>query len=313
MRRTISKIIALVLILVSTISMTDTTYAQATTLSELFEVRDEEINTNQEILKLLNLATLRKIDIDNITYKDKTITDVLNRDELDLYAVRESTTQVYIDAIEQASTGLQNGWSVQNVIKFADKAYEAYGKYLDTLELDVISDVTITEAIRNYIATYIDKNIDVGDVKSTLPLILADYALMSVVVIENPNKIDVSTNFGITETDNTKYECTKTTWYTNGQPMKALFNGTIEEITPTSVTTFLGSTDHGLKVIYISESPIVLLGEDIKVGDYVAQNTEFIQDNLATIQVELRYNNKNIDLMSLLGVTGKLLINEYAI
>lgn len=123
--------------------------------------------------------------------------------------------------------------------------------------------------------------------------------------------MEVSTNFGVLETNNTSLECVKSSWYTNGEPLKALLNGTVTEITDTSLSTSIGGEQHKLTITYKSETPIKLLDENIIIDAYVPQGSDILSSEDNIFEITIKYNDKNIDLLSLLNATGKILINEY--
>ena len=309
MRRTLKQIVTTTLLFGALFMMMSINSVAATTVGDL--IGDTSVDETQDPVKLLNLATLRNISVNSITYKNKTIIDVLAQEEKDAYAFTDTTIKVYSEAMGKARTGLQNGWTVDSIIMHADDAYEVYNDKIAKLATESLTTDDIENAIRDYIKDYVDSNIDIGDLKEQLPLLISSYSLRSIAIIENSKKLEVNTNFGVLETDNSSLECIKTSWYMNGEPLRALINGTVTEITDTSLSTSVGGKQHRINITYKSETPIELLDENLELDTYVPQGAIILSSEDSTFEITLTYNDKNIDLMSLLGATGKILINEY--
>lgn len=309
MSKTIKHFVTALLLIVVLIPLIPIHVVAATTVGDL--IGDTQVDDTQNPVKLLNLATLKNIDISEIKYKDKTILDVLAQEEKNDYAFADTTILVYSEALGKARTGLQNGWTANSVITHADAAYDIYDDKIAALATENLTADDVKTAIRDYIKNYVESNIDVGSLEEQLPLIVSCYSLRSISIIENSNKMEVSTNFGVLETNNTSLECVKSSWYTNGEPLKALLNGTVTEITDTSLSTSIGGEQHKLTITYKSETPIKLLDENIIIDAYVPQGSDILSSEDNIFEITIKYNDKNIDLLSLLNATGKILINEY--
>lgn len=309
MRRTVKKMlttVALVAILIANVTVIP---LHAVTVKEL--IGDTSADDLQDPIKLINLAMLKGVDLTEIKHNNKTIVDVLSEDELDEYAFSDTTILVYKEALTNAKTGIKNGWTVENIVRYADEAYRLYDDKIADIATDDTSVENIKTAIGNYIRNFNESYIDIGDLEGLLPEIVSNFVLKSIVVTENPEKIVISTDLGALDMGSVPYECIKTTWYTNAVPIRAILNGTVTEIEPTYLSTSIGGDNHKLVITYKNEDGIILLDENIEVGAYVKQGVQILDGTNATYEITIKYNDKNIDLLSLLGPTGKILVNEY--
>lgn len=310
MRRTTKRtILTLLLVTVLTMSISFDSLA-ATTVGDL--IGDSAVDDTQDPVRLINLALLRDVDITKITYRDKTIIDTLTQDEKNSHSFSNTTIMVYSEAMGNARTGLQNGWSVNNIIDYADEAYDLYDDNIAKLATESLTAKDVEEAIYKYIENNVESQIDVGNLEETLPLLVSEYTLQSIVIDKITNKIEIDTNIGELMIDDASYHCSKTTWYTNNVAVKALLNGTVCDITPTSLSTSIGGEQHRLVIKYQSDKPIELLDESIKVGTHVIQGADLLNGENTHLTITITYNDShNVDLLSLLGATGKILVNEY--
>ncbi len=310
MRRTLKKILVTTLVVTLLSASISFDSIAATTVGDL--IGDEAVDDTQDAVRLINLAILRNVDLTKITYRDKTIIDTLTEDEINDYAFSDSTIRVYSEAMGQARTGLQNGWTPNDVLTYANEAYRVYNDRIAKLATENLTAEDVEAAVLAYIRNNVESNIDIGDIEEQLPLLISDYRLQSIIINTISDKIKIDTNVGVMEIDGTNYECIETGWYTNGQSMKALINGTVSEIAPTSLSTSIGGDEHRLVIKYESEKPIILLDESIEVGTHIMQGTEILSGADTTFTITLTYNDEyNIDLLRLLGPTGKILVNEY--
>lgn len=309
MRRTIKKIMVTLLLTVLLIVNIPVTAVQAVTVKE-FIGNTTEYDFSDPV-KLINLALLRGIDLTTIKHNNKTIVDVLSENELDEYAFSDTTILAYTEALTNAKSGVKNGWTVDNIIRYAEEAYRLYNDKIAVIATDSSTTDDIKSAIEDYIRNYNESFIDIGDLTGLLPEIISDFSLKSIVIIENSDKIKISTDLGAIELSSIPLECVETTWYTNTASVRAILNGTVSEITPTSLSTSIGEDNHKLVITYENEDGIILLDENIELGAYVKQGVEILDGMNRTYKIKLQYNDKNIDFLSLLGPTGKILINEY--
>lgn len=309
MRRTISKIVATVIMMGTLFMRMPVNSLSATTISDV--VGETSESDKQDPVKLINLSILRGINIKDIKYKDKTIIDVLTQEEKNMYAFSDTTLMVYSEAMGNARIGIQNGWSAINIIDYADDAYKLYNDRIAMLATTELNAEEVETVVKNYIVDCVESNVDIGNIEQQLPLILSDYSLRSIIVEKNSEENIVNTNVGEVATTVDTYKCIETSWYTNSMPLKALINGTVSEITDTSISTVIGGDNHKLTITYESNNKLELLNKNQEVGTYIEQNTDILSEDNGIIKITIKYNDEAIDLLSLLGPTGKILVNEY--
>lgn len=304
----VSKIISLLLV-VAVITLSDIQTVKAATIWDL--TGDTYKVESQDPLRLINLAMLNKVDIEALSYNDITILDTLTDRELNMFNFSSSTIALYQEQLNNACTALKNGMNYKEITKYADEAYRLYMEKIAIPNADKFDAADIENTIIDYVTNYADSSIDIGNIDERLPEIFSEYILAEVHIVENDEKFKIKPSFTIVDMNHSNYECTKTVWYTGFLPLKAIVNGKIIELTDTKLTTSVGTINNELVVSYKCKNPAILINENAKVGATLSQGDNIFDSYNNTFEIEMTYNGKNIDLLSLLGVSGKLLLNEY--
>lgn len=296
----IRKFSALLISLLAVTGNSCTKTVKAATLTDF--IANYELNNNLSIiadnndtLNLLNLALLNDVDILSIKYRNKTLIDVLDEKQLDLYNANKSIIDLYKQSLYNAKQSLLMGLNAEAVIEQVDEVYSLYNNYIKSDVFSKEIDTELETVILTRIIDCIERNADIGDFEKVAS-ILSNYNLQT---------------FYAEQTEDEKYQCVETTWNTNNSTFQALFNGMIISIEDNSIITSIGGTQHPLLVSYYCDDKLILADDSLTAGITVEQGQDLLAKNNKNIRVTLSCNNKNIDLLKIIGPTAKLLVNEY--
>lgn len=305
------KFVALLLTLTLLVASTSISISADETLNDIFSRHGYTVQEDPN--QLINLAILYGIDLSTITYENKTILDVLTPEQTQKYAYSETTVGAYADDLKKALDGLANGWTAELVMEYADSAFLLYNKNINDLQsgAEQPSKESVSTSIKNYIKASANDEIIVGDTAETLINLMNSYQLMGFEVTETPRRENFDTAYGVENMPAHHYSSTMTTWNTYGDNFKALFNGKVTDITENSITVETIGTTNNLTVIYSVKKNLKLVSDEIQVGTKVKQGDELVKPKDSYISVAIRIDTTPVDLLLMLGSTGKLLLNEY--
>lgn len=308
MKKSLSKtVLAVTMSLIFLISLSFTSFAaqpvqvEGATLTDLLD--EEMLGLNP--IKLISLAILRDVDYNSIKVNDKTIVDCLTDEQKQEYNFCASTVQAYREAVDNAKTGLTNDWDTQLIINYMTEAYNTYDTYIaDVLTVNSTS-AEIEAAIKNYIEQAEVLTTDLGEINDLVVLSLASQKLISLQVSEPINCEDQFGDPAVT------YVAERTQWATNTDKFTCFFSGTILELTENSITVYIGTEYNKLTMTYIVDDTIDLVDKNLAVGDTVEQGKALFNCSDTSVALEFKYNDKYIDLLKLMGSTGRIVIGDY--
>lgn len=270
----------------------------------LSEVLQDTAIFDYDPVKLISLAVLKNVDYTKIMVNDQNIIDSLNAKQQQEFNFSESTIKAYKDAIDKAKTGLQNDWDTQVILNYMTEAYDLYNKHIaDVLNITSTED-DIVNAIESFIAQTQVTTADLGDISEELMLLLTGQRLIS---IDTSEPIQTKNRQG---EDITIYQAEQTTWVISNGVVSNIFTGQVLDITENSITVYVGTENNKITMTYTSLSDFTLARE-LNVGDTVEKGEHLLNSNV--IKLELKFNDTYIDILKLLGTTGRLFISDYMI
>lgn len=256
-------------------------------------------------VKLISLAIMQGVDYENIKVGDRNIVDCLTDSQKMEYNFCASTVQAYRDAVDNAKAGLKNGWDTQLIINYMAEAYDTYDTYIADVLTVNSSTEEIESAIKNYIEQVDVLTTDLGEIND---LIISTFSGQKLISLQVTEPIYYQDQYGETATT---YQAQRTQWATNCEEFICLYSGKVLDITENSITVYVGTEYNKLTMTYFVDEKINLINTALAVGDTVEQGNALFKCNDTSVAIEFKYNEQYIDILKLMGSSGRIIIGDY--